>query len=425
MTKIVFKLNLGINYFQVKQSYTLDTKLEYLFGNAKIIDPAVPRSTKQYWRKSKTIKEFCSNNLCQSINDVEPAALIFENKKLQQQCSVLSFASAGLCKALLHNRLSVQQKKDIVAAIDTLKDLCSLQKACTCFNITTQLYYAWKNNNGCHQSVIKLCRKKFPNQLTNAEVALIKIYMEDSRFLQWSRVSVYWQLCRTEGSLFAKSTFYKYCKVLGYGRRTGLGKCKKNTAGIKAAAVGQIIHVDVTEVYAKNHEKAHVLFVQDNFSRKIIGFHAAAVNNSFLQAATIKKALENMGKIYSGTRVITDGGSENKGAVDVMLKQHFPGVQKIIAKVHVPFANNVVEALHHKIKHQIFPKEGFDCFNSIVHALPHLVETYNAMPHDSLHGGTPDEVFAGVFPDAARRFEQLKNAAVVRLSFNKGFSCCG
>ncbi len=409
----------------MKQSYSLSTKLQYLFSNKKKGFTTVPRSTRQYWKNSKAVTQFYSNNLWQKMDYVEPAKLFFENKNLQEQCNVLSFTSAGLCKALLHNRLSVPQKKDIVGAIDTLKNLCSLQKACTCFNITTQLYYAWKNNNGCRQSVIKLCRKKFPNQLTNIEVALIKKYMEESKYLQWSRVSVYWQLCRTEGNLFAKSTFYKYCKVLGYGRRSGSGKCKKNATGIKAAAVGQIIHVDVTEVYAKNNEKAHVLFVQDNFSRKIIGFHVAAANNAFLQAATIKKALENIDTVYSGTGIITDGGSENKGAVDVMLKQYFPGVQKIIAKVDVPFANNMVEALHHKIKHQIFPKEGFDCYNSIVHTLPRLVETYNAMPHDSLHGGTPDEVFVGILPDAAKRFEDLKNAAAVRLSFNKGFGCCG
>jgi putative transposase len=246
--------------------------------------------------------------------------------------------------------------------------------------------------------------------------------MEDNRFLQWSRVSVYWQLCKTEGHFFAKSTFYKYCKVMGYTRRKGLGKCKKNCVGVKASVVGEIIHVDVTEVYAKNYEKAYILFVQDNFSRKIIGYHVAKENNSLLQAATIKKAINAMDNVG---RIMADGGSENKGDVDVMLKTYFPSVQKIIAKVDLPFANNMVEALHYKIKHQIFPKDGFDCFDSVVTKLPGLVNAYNAMPHNSLNGGTPNEIFNGVFPDLVKRFEGLKNAGVVRLKFNKGLGCCG
>jgi putative transposase len=409
----------------LKQSYSLDTKLRYLYGEISIADKKrLPRSTTHYWKKSKSINEFCNNNLWDKIENTEPAKLVFENKNLHNQFDVLTVASAWLCKMILKNKLSPQCKKDIITNIEKIKEHTTLQKACSYFSISTRQYHAWKNNIGCHQSAIKLCRKKFPNQLTIYETGLIKKYMEDVRYLQWSRISVYWQLCKQEGHLFAKSTFYKYCKTLGYGRRTGFRKCKKNSTGIKAHAVGEIIHADITELYSKNHQKAYILFVQDNFSRKIIGFHVARENNSLLQAATIKLALENIGNAHHDTLIITDGGSENKGTVDEMLKACFPKVRKIIAKADVPFANNIVEALHYKMKYQVLPKDGFDCFNSVFKTLPGYVELYNNMPHDSLHGCTPNEAFAGILPDFKTRLLQLKHAAAVRLNYNKEFNCC-
>jgi putative transposase len=136
--------------------------------------------------------------------------------------------------------------------------------------------------------------------------------MTAEKYLRWSRVSVYWQMCRIEGTMFAKSTFYKYCNLLGYGRRRGPIKCKKNTAGVKATKVGEIIHADITEIYTRDNTKVFMLFVQDNYSRNIVGFHAAVFNTAALQAATIKKVLIKLKADLYSLSIITDGGSEIK-----------------------------------------------------------------------------------------------------------------
>ncbi len=326
-----------------KQSHSFQTKLRHYCGQLSSQDKkSIPRSTLSYWLKSKLVGDFKTNTLWQTIDDIEPARLIFENKKLKEQNNILMGATMGLSAIIKNMPLTVSNKKNIVESIDKLKQYITLKEACGFFNITTHQYYAWKNNAGCHQSLVKLCRKKYPNQLTDTETNLIKKYLTNEKYLQWSRATVYWQLCRAEGNLFAKSTFYKYCNLLGFGRRRGPVKCKKDTGGIKATKPGEIIHVDITEIYTHNHTKVYILFVQDNFSRKIIGFHAALSSNGILQAATIKQALKKPGSNMDTATIITDGGSENKGQVDAMLAHYFPLAKKITAKVDIPFANNMV-----------------------------------------------------------------------------------
>jgi putative transposase len=406
-------------------TYTFQTKLRHYCGQlSKGERKSIPRSTLSYWLKSKLADGFKTNTLWEKIADIEPAHLIFENKRLTEQNILLTQVTAGLSAIVKNTSLSGNNKKSIVEAIDKIKQGTSLQKACIYFSITTQQYYAWKNSTGCYQSVVKLCRKKYPNQLTDKEVNLIKKYMTDEKYLQWSRATVYWQMCRLEGNQFAKSTFYKYCNLLDYGRRLGLVKCKKNKGGIKATRVGEIIHVDITEIYTLDNRKVYLLFVQDNFSRNIIAFHAALFNNADLQAATIKKALQSLKANLHAVSIITDGGSENKGAVDSMLAQYFPLAKMIVAKVDIAFANNMVEALHYKIKYQVLPKAGFKNYEEVVAQLPMYIAAYNQMPHDRLNGGTPQEIYDGILPNVEKRVAELKAAAVNKPKKNKQFNCC-
>jgi putative transposase len=399
-----------------KQSYPFQIKLRHYCGQLSNAEKKIiPRSTLSYWAKSKITSDFKANTLWEKLDDIEPAHLIFENKKLAEQNSLLAHAAAGLSALVKNPHLS---------NIDKIKEFTSLQKACSYFSITCQQYYAFKNNTGCYQGLVKLCRKKYPNQLTDAEINCIKKYMTDERYLQWSRATVYWQMCRTEGNRFAKSTFYKYCNLLGFGRRRGPFKCKNNTGGIVAVKVGEIIHVDITEIYAHNSQKIYLLFIQDNFSRNIIAYHAALCNNAALQAATIKNAQQSLKVGLNTVSIITDGGSENKGAVDTMLAQYFPLAKKIVAKVDIAFANNMVEALHYKMKYQVLPKAGFKNYEEVVTKLPLYVAAYNQMPHDRLNGGTPHEIYNGIMPNIQNRAVEIKTAAFKRLEQNKLFNCC-
>jgi hypothetical protein len=98
--------------------------------------------------------------------------------------------------------------------------------------------------------------------------------------------------------------------------------------------------------------------------------------------------------------------------------------KKIVAKVNITFANNMEEALHYKMKYQVLPKAGFRNYEEVNAQLPLYVAAYNQMPHDRLNGATPQEIYGGILPDAAKRFAEIRAAAVTRLEKNKQFNCC-
>ena len=64
--------------------------------------------------------------------------------------------------------------------------------------------------------------KTYPGQISGKEVATIKTVMEDLQYRGWPVVSTYWHAVRNQTVTFARSTFYKYTRLLGLGPRTQL-----------------------------------------------------------------------------------------------------------------------------------------------------------------------------------------------------------
>jgi hypothetical protein len=97
--------------------------------------------------------------------------------------------------------------------------------------------------------------------------------------------------------------------------------------------------------------------------------------------------------------LITDNGSENKGELDTYLQNEACSIKKIIARVDIPQANNIVEALQKKFKNDFLQGKKFAIHVELLKAFPKLIEAYNNQCHDSLFGLTPLEVWNGLLPD--------------------------
>ena len=317
-----------------------------------------------------------------------------------------------------------EQKCHIVKAVEKVKPVLGLAKALRYLSISFQQYYAWKNNADCTISYLRLCRRKLPGQLTEAEVNTIRKYMTDPIYQFWSRASVYWQILRDDSGYFAKSTFYKYCKLLGFGRRPGIQKSKKNKPGIIAIAPAEILHTDVTQVMTEDGKANYISFLQDNYSRMILNGSITTTPNAVFVANGIKMATEKYDLLQKQIQLVTDDGSENKGEVEAFLEREAPHICKVIAKVDIPFANNVVEALHKKFKNQILQGRYFANHNSLKNSLQHAIEEYNNRPHDYLFGDTPSEVWGGVKPDKHRFKRQIQAAVEKRRSANRLYRYC-
>ncbi len=281
-----------------------------------------------------------------------------------------------------------------------------------------------EKQHGLQGFFIDLCRKKFPTQLTGDNVNVIKTYLDNAEFQFLSRATVYWKIIRDGAAMFSKTVFYKYCKLLGYHKRPAIKKSKQNTEGIKATATAEILHTDITYIITADDKTSYLSFVEDNFSKYILSGEASKTPTS----AFIKNNIEGVVKKYNlykpATTLITDNGSENKGDLDTWLETETRTIKKVIARIDIPQANNVVEALHKKFKNEFLQGKKFTNHEALVATLPNLIEAYNNQYHDSLYGYSPLEVWNGAIPDENKYQPFLKAANEKRKQANKQFNCC-
>ena len=281
-----------------------------------------------------------------------------------------------------------------------------------------------ERNQDCSASLLKLCRKKFPSQLTDIEIKVIKTYMENPDFLYLSRASIYWKIIRDGAAAFSKTVLYKYCRLMGYQKRPVIKKSKLNMDGIKATKPGEILHTDITYITSEDDKTSYLSFVQDNFSRFILLGNAGKTPTAGFIKSNMEYVVNNYNLYKHTTLLITDNGSENKGELDTYLQNEARSIKKIIARVDIPQANNIVEALHKKFKNEFLQGKRFVSHEALINALPKLIEAYNNQCHDSLFGLTPLEIWNGKTPNKPQYKAMLLQASHKRKLANSGFNCC-
>src|SRR5204862_3406351 len=107
----------------------------------------------------------------------------------------------------------------VIGTIDYLATEISLKTACRIFNISTNQYYRWKNKIHCSASVLNLCFKTHPHQLTMTETSIISDSINNPEYRCLPRVSIYYSLLNT-GKLFCcMTTFYKYARLIFTGAK--------------------------------------------------------------------------------------------------------------------------------------------------------------------------------------------------------------
>lgn len=111
-----------------------------------------------------------------------------------------------------------EQKEIIVDTIEQVKNIIPIDKALKVFNISRSTFESYKSIliHKCESSYFNWCTKRLPNQLLPVEVKTIKTYMSDQIYQHWSKASVYLKALRDGNLNCGISTFYKYCRLLGF-----------------------------------------------------------------------------------------------------------------------------------------------------------------------------------------------------------------
>ena len=100
----------------------------------------------------------------------------------------------------------------------------------------------------CSHSLMKLCLKKYPQQLSNKEINVVNVhtgmmthqkvkeYVNDEAYLQWSIFSIYCQMLRKGKTFMSLATFRKYAKWINPNLAKRRKKVEKNWEGLRANA---------------------------------------------------------------------------------------------------------------------------------------------------------------------------------------------
>jgi putative transposase len=338
----------------------------------KIALENIPYSTRFYWRKCFKNNEnyFVQKNIAEVNIANNTSALNLVNSIIKSQ---------GAATFWKQNKLALQ---DVLNDKQTEQNANQILEA---LQISQQAYAHWFPNTVCKNNIFGICQKKYPNQLLPTEVEIIKTYLLDTRYLQWSRTSIYLQMRRDKALIIGKKTFLKYCNQLGFGKKKYKQKCCKNRIGLVATKYLEMIHVDITYYTLGNGKQVYILNVVDNFTRKLLHSTTSETCNSTLISNAIKGLIMEYNLPSQNTKIVFDNGAENNGFTNLLLAQ-YPSITKIIAKLDTPHANNIVEACHKRFKNEVLPIKHFETFEDLVKDLPTLKENYNNMPHSFLRG---------------------------------------
>lgn len=90
----------------------------------------------------------------------------------------------------------------------------------------------------------------------------------------------------------------------------------------------------------------YLSFVEDNFSKFILLGKVSQNPNATFIRDNIETVIQQYSLIDKRLQLIVEGGSENKGKLDIFLETTAKMITKVVARLDIPFSNNVVEAFH-------------------------------------------------------------------------------
>lgn len=183
----------------------------------------IPPTTIAYWNKNKPylmfgfdwVKGFSADY--EDFTKIQKRKIIYKAAKL---CiKTLECLSSVLDKVKNIKGLMKENARLIVETIDYLLTEMPIQKACRVFKISSSQYYRWKNKVHCSASVLNLCFKTYPHQLTIAEASVIKEAVNQPAYKYLPRVSIYYTLLNAARLFCSLTTFYKYARMLFTGEK--------------------------------------------------------------------------------------------------------------------------------------------------------------------------------------------------------------
>jgi putative transposase len=213
-------------------------------------------------------------------------------------------------------------------------------------------------------------------------------------------------------------------KIAGWRRPRNRVYPAKPKIGIRAAAPGELLHLDVTILRLLDGTKAYLHAVIDNYSRRILSWTLEDRLGSGGTCRILREAAVQLRDRLEETTVVADSGSENVNSeVDELLKDE--ALTRVLAQVEVTFSNSMIEAFWRSLKHSWIFLHSLDNFTALGRLVEFYITAHNqVMPHSAFEGQTPDEMYFGTGSAVPADLAWArKSAREERMKANRAAAC--
>lgn len=414
------------------QKRTYHPLVMYLYFTGKLDSKyiqQIPLTTIHYWKSLNHTSMYGYDWVQQTCDNVQNMELSTTKKMLRTSmfvCGRLIKTISSLQNSHEYTKRARKHAADIVRTIDAISPIISLKKSCKILKISEQQFYRWKNKIYCTASVLNLCFKVHPNQLTTEECAHIQTAVTLKKNEGKARSTIYYHLLRNNTVHVSLSTFYKYANLFE-SKRTFNKQYFKEANNFRASYAFEYVHIDTTKIYTQNNGWQRAVFVKDNYSKSLLYKTIVPGAGSVYIKDVIKNTFVkyNMFSLTTPVTLISDNGSENKGEVNTWINsKKKKKVCKVISKIDTDISNNMVESANHQFKNMFLKNKPFP--KSIEDLQIYLDEfeqyiNFEWMPGE-FYGLSPHEVLQGEIPNRRKFAKKIKEAKKIRISHNKHIS---
>jgi transposase InsO family protein len=421
-------------------SYHSSVKICYSLGIENHVLPqdflsSIKPSTAHYWKKDSADKYVGSEFATTVHNNIDDLQILYDQKVENLKRIFITFCKVYLTIISFIGEKEFQKiiRKNRSRVVDMIEsvpqDLINRNMLCKFLKITPQSFQIWKRYQQyyCDFSLLNLCFKRVPQQISRREIDVLKKFMNNKRFYHWSTSAV-WGLAFKQGKTsMAESTWYRYAKLLGLTTVRKKYKKKRPRNSVSAQEVNEIWHMDVTYYKTLDNVQYYIYTVMDNFSRKILAYDVSDKLSAEIRLSSLKQAINREFDVTIGSNsnkvdLIVDGGSENNNhTIEQFIKRQQVTINKKVALKDVRFSNSVIEGSYRILKSKYFKDRPILSYN-LKREVDFFVYDYNGVrPHSQHKIYTPNQIHRNQHLKNIK--PKLKAAFSTRVSDNKKASC--
>lgn len=396
----------------------------------------IARTTKHNWKNFSHQDYYGYEIVKEYVADFDYMKDVLTKKHLRRAmkfaCAVSYGYSDVISKIENNKKLVRDHAENISFAIRRIIQTEKLKTtdACKLFGVNKDWFYRHRTKKPCSLNITGKCFTEYPNQLTLKELSSIEKVVKLPSNLGKAMTTIYYDSLRKRHFICGRTTFFKYANLFGYEK---IRKIKSNNRkeGFKATRVFEWLHVDVTDVQTEMDGVQKVAFVKDNYSKALL--HVKSIPKS-MDSFSIRELLEETFAKYGllntslPINILSDGGSENKGALLDWVNQLIapPIVTKITANSpEFPFSNSMSESTHSIYKTEFLRNKHSYNITQHLKQLERFMIYYNyeRFPTD-YYGLSPMEVLNGQTPNKFKFRTQMQKARKKRIKQNQEFNQC-